>query len=90
MQTVSASEVKHRGVAALESCLVNGPVHIVKNNRLLFVVLSESDYVRLCSIEPSKLQSGLDFMLHKPATGNKTRSALDKLIKLEKENWEKQ
>ena len=49
MHTIPASEVKRRGVAALDEALKFGPVHIIKNNRPRYVVLSEEDYQVLAS-----------------------------------------
>ncbi|MBI3067404.1 MAG: prevent-host-death protein, partial [Betaproteobacteria bacterium] len=34
MNTIPASEVKRRGVAALDEAARKGPVHVIKNNRL--------------------------------------------------------
>jgi len=44
MHTIPASEIKRRGIAALDEALTEGPVHIVKNNRPRYVVLTEDDY----------------------------------------------
>ena len=42
MRTLSAREIKRRGVAAIEELLGQGPVHILKNNHPACVVLSEA------------------------------------------------
>ena len=47
MQTISDSEISSRGLAALEKMLDNGPVHVIKDDRLAYVVLSEAEYSRL-------------------------------------------
>lgn len=47
MQTISASEIKRRGIIAVEELLPGGPVYITKYNKLKFVVLSEKDYENL-------------------------------------------
>jgi len=47
MHTIPASEIKRRGVAALDEALKSGPVHIIKNNRPQYVVISEEGYLAL-------------------------------------------
>jgi PHD/YefM family antitoxin component YafN of YafNO toxin-antitoxin module len=47
LNTVAAQDLKRRGVIAIEERLVAGPVHIIKRNRPLCVVLSETDYREL-------------------------------------------
>lgn len=86
MNTMSASELKQKGVSGIERHLVNGPVHVIKNNTFACVVLSENDYQDLLT---AKQQSGLSYLLQKPATGSKTPKMIEKIIKLEKENWNK-
>jgi PHD/YefM family antitoxin component YafN of YafNO toxin-antitoxin module len=44
---VAAQDVKRRGLIALEEKLANGPVHVVKRNRPVCVVLTEDDYLEL-------------------------------------------
>jgi len=45
--TVTTSEIKRRGMAAIEDGLSRGPLHILKRNRPAAVVLSEAEYQRL-------------------------------------------
>jgi PHD/YefM family antitoxin component YafN of YafNO toxin-antitoxin module len=49
MVLVAAQEIKRRGVAAVEGLISKGPVHVVKNNKASFVMLSEKDYETLLS-----------------------------------------
>ena len=44
---VAAQDVKRRGLIALEERLAAGPVHVVKHNRAVCVVLLEEDYREL-------------------------------------------
>lgn len=44
---VAAQDVKRRGLIALEERLAAGPVHVVKRNRPVCVVLSQEDYQEL-------------------------------------------
>jgi PHD/YefM family antitoxin component YafN of YafNO toxin-antitoxin module len=47
LNIVAAQDVKRRGLIALEERLAAGPVHVVKRNRPVCVVLSEDDYQEL-------------------------------------------
>jgi PHD/YefM family antitoxin component YafN of YafNO toxin-antitoxin module len=44
MITMPAQDIKRRGISAVDKLLAQEPVHIVKNNRPMYVVLSEKDY----------------------------------------------
>jgi PHD/YefM family antitoxin component YafN of YafNO toxin-antitoxin module len=44
MNTIPAQEIKRRGISAVDEALVNGPVHVVRNNLPQYVILSEKDY----------------------------------------------
>ena len=44
MITMPAQDVKRRGIGAMDELLAHEPVHIVKNNRPMYVVLREEDY----------------------------------------------
>jgi mRNA-degrading endonuclease YafQ of YafQ-DinJ toxin-antitoxin module/PHD/YefM family antitoxin component YafN of YafNO toxin-antitoxin module len=47
MNIVPAQEIKRRGMAAVDEALAQGPVHVVKNNRPQYVVLTEDSYQEL-------------------------------------------
>ena len=47
LNTVAAQELKRRGVIALEENLKRGPVHVLKRNRPVCVVLSEEEFREL-------------------------------------------
>ena len=47
MEAVPASEVKRRGLGVLDERLKHGPVHVIKNDRLRYVILSEDHYQEL-------------------------------------------
>lgn len=44
MITMPAQDVKRRGIGAVDKLLEKEPVHIIKNNRPMYVVLFEEDY----------------------------------------------
>jgi PHD/YefM family antitoxin component YafN of YafNO toxin-antitoxin module len=47
MNTVPAREIKRRGISAVDAALVEGPVHVIKDDRLAYVVLTEGQYEEL-------------------------------------------
>ncbi len=49
MKTIAAQEIKRRGISAVDEALVDGPVHIVRNNQPKYVILSEKDYENILS-----------------------------------------
>jgi PHD/YefM family antitoxin component YafN of YafNO toxin-antitoxin module len=51
MNIVPAQEIKRRGIAAVDEALAQGPVHIVKNNRAQYVVLTEARYQELLEMQ---------------------------------------
>ena len=47
MNSIPAQDIKRRGISALDGLLRDGPVHIIKNNRPSYVVLTEAAYSEL-------------------------------------------
>lgn len=47
MNTVPAQELKRRGLAALDDLIAKGDVHLIRNNRPEYVVLTEARYSEL-------------------------------------------
>lgn len=51
MNNIPAQEIKRRGISAVDAALLHGPVHVIKNNRPQYVVLSEERYEELIAIQ---------------------------------------
>ncbi len=51
MNNIPAQEIKRRGISAVDNALLHGPVHVIKNNRPQYVVLSEERYEELVALE---------------------------------------
>jgi len=51
MKTIASQEIKRRGIAAVDESLKNGPVHVIKNNKPQYVILSEEHYNELLMAE---------------------------------------
>jgi PHD/YefM family antitoxin component YafN of YafNO toxin-antitoxin module len=44
MNSIPAQEIKRRGISAADAMLAEGPVHVIKNNRPDYVVLTGLQY----------------------------------------------
>jgi PHD/YefM family antitoxin component YafN of YafNO toxin-antitoxin module len=47
MRTISAQEIKRRGISAVDDLLAEGPVHIITHNEPRYVVMDECRYQEL-------------------------------------------
>jgi PHD/YefM family antitoxin component YafN of YafNO toxin-antitoxin module len=47
MNTLPAQELKRRGLAAVDGLISQGDVHVIRNNRPEYVVLTEARYQEL-------------------------------------------
>lgn len=81
MNTIPAQEIKQRGISAVDELLENGPVHVIKNNRLLYVVMSQEEYARLIE------RRGLWDLLDRPARGTRSKKDIDAQLRAERDGW---
>ncbi len=47
MNTIPAQEIKRRGIAAVDAMITTGDVHVIRNNKPEYVVLTEARYQEL-------------------------------------------
>ena len=83
--TVTVSEIKRRGMAAIEEGLRRGPLHIVKRNKPAAVVLSEDEYLRL--VNGKSAQTGLtsvQWLLGQPAASKRSKADIDASLNAER------
>lgn len=73
MNTVPAQEIKRRGMAAVDDALAQGPVHVVKNNRLQYVVLTEESYRELLEAVQESALARIEASLEDATAGHVTR-----------------
>lgn len=45
--TISAAEIKRRGISAVDPELESGPVHVIQHNKPRYVVMTEDQYREL-------------------------------------------
>lgn len=89
MNSLSAAELKRRGMAAVEEALKRGPIHLMKRNRRAAVVLSEADYEQLTERRGGKAVglSAIQWLLSSPSRGRKSKVQLDAALRTEREGW---
>jgi prevent-host-death family protein len=89
MNSLTAAELKRRGMAAIEEGLRRGPVHLVKRNKPTAVVISAKEYARLSGGTDSKLpgMTAFDWLLKQPRPGNKGKEELDRLLRNDRDDW---
>jgi len=73
MNVVPAQEIKRRGIAAVDEALAQGPVHIIKNNRPQYVVLTEERYRELIESQEEAALARIKASLEDAKAGRVTR-----------------
>ena len=73
MNTIPAQEIKRRGISALDEALRRGPVHVIKNNRPQYVVLTEDRFQELLAAQESAARDSLRTSLEDLKAGRTTR-----------------
>jgi PHD/YefM family antitoxin component YafN of YafNO toxin-antitoxin module len=88
MRSLTAAEIKSRGMAAIEEGLKHGPVQLMKRNRVAGVVVSAQEYARLRPLARSASDglTAVEWLLRRPA-GNKGRRELDRALKRDRATW---
>ena len=51
MNSIPAQEIKRCGISAIDDALREGPVHVIKNNRPQYVVMTEERFEELLEAE---------------------------------------
>jgi PHD/YefM family antitoxin component YafN of YafNO toxin-antitoxin module len=51
MNAIPAQEIKRRGLAAVDDLIAKGDLHVIRNNKPQYVVLSEERYQELIAAE---------------------------------------
>ncbi len=81
MNTIPAQEIKRLGIAAVDSLLVNGAVHIIQNDEPQYVVLSEKRYQELVEAQEEAYESRVLASLEDVKAGRVKRGTADDLLK---------
>jgi PHD/YefM family antitoxin component YafN of YafNO toxin-antitoxin module len=81
MNTIAAQDIKRRGISAVDELLVNGPVHVIKNNEPEYVVLTEERYLELVEAEDEAYNVRIRASLADIKAGRVKRGSAKDLIK---------
>lgn len=81
MKTIPAQEIKRRGLSVLDGDLKEGPVHVIKNNRPQYVVLSEERYQAFIAAEEEAFFARVRESLEDVKVGRVRRGTAKELIK---------
>lgn len=73
MNSIPAQEIKRRGISAVDEALRDGPVHIIKNNRPRYVVLSEERFEELLEAQQEAARESLRASLEDLKAGRVNR-----------------
>lgn len=69
MKTISAQDIKRRGITAVDEALKDGPVHVIKNNRPQYVIVSEERYQDLLEAEDAAYMARVKASLEDVSAG---------------------
>jgi prevent-host-death family protein len=87
MNSLTVSELKRRGMAAIEDGLRRGPLHIVKRNKPAAVVLSEAEYQKLAHgrVETANGLTAVQWLLNQRVEGKRSKAQIDAALKAERD-----
>ena len=81
MNAIPAQEIKRRGIAAVDDLIAIGDVHIIRNNQLQYVVVSEVRYQELVVAEQEAYFARVRASLEDVKAGRVKRGTANDLIK---------
>lgn len=85
MNTISAEEIKRRGISAADETLKEGPVQVIKNNRPQYVILTKEQYAKLTASQ-AKENSLWDWLERLPR-GSCSKEEIDAYLQEQRESW---
>lgn len=80
MQTIPAREIKRRGISVVDGDLERGPVHVIKDDRLSYVILDEAQYHELLEAEDALALARVRAALEDVEAGRVRRVTAQQLI----------
>ena len=92
MNAIPANDLKRHGISAVEQLLVNGPVHIIKRNQPVCVVLAEDEYEKLTKAAQANTSVHSHTVMEwfaLPVAGVSTKEDIDRRLNDERESWDK-
>jgi PHD/YefM family antitoxin component YafN of YafNO toxin-antitoxin module len=81
MNAIAAQDIKRKGISAVDKALKEGPVHVIKNNRPQYVVLTETRYRELIEAEDEAYAARIRKSLEDVKAGRVRRGTAEDLIR---------
>ncbi len=81
MNTIPAGEIKRRGIGAVDELLVKGPVHVIRENRPQYVVMTEERYQALLEAQEEAFEARVLASLEYLKAGRVFRGTAEDLIR---------
>ena len=80
MQTIPAREIKRRGISAVDEALEQGPVHVIRNDDPMYVILREEQYQELLAAQEEAYRARIRQALEDVQAGRVKRSNAQAII----------
>lgn len=80
LNTIPAQEIKRRGIAAVDDLIVKGPVHVIRNNKPEYVIMSQQRYADLLKAETEGYEARVLASLEDWRAGRVWRGTAEELI----------
>ncbi len=86
--SLTISEIKRRGMAAITDRLRAGPAHIMKRNKQAAVILSEAQYQQLLGKNAAQIpgMSAMQWLTAQTPIGQRSKAAIDAELQSER-SW---
>ncbi|MDQ3547951.1 MAG: prevent-host-death protein [Chloroflexota bacterium] len=80
MRTIPAREVKRRGIGVVDEMIGEGPVHVIRNDRPMYVIMTEAQYEEWVEARRVAEITGIQESLEDVAAGRVRRVTARQLI----------
>jgi len=81
VNTIPALEIKRRGISIVDDQIESGPVHVIKNNRPQYVVMSEDRYQSMVEDMNEAWELRIKASLEEAVAGQTRQGTADALIR---------
>jgi len=81
MNTIPALEIKRRGISIVDKYIESGPVHVIKNNRPQYVVMSEERFQSMMQEMNDAWELRIKASLEEARLGQTQKGKADMLIR---------
>jgi len=81
MNTITAQEIKRRGISAVKENIKKGPVHVILKNKPMYVILDEESFNKMIAEQEESYYTRLETSLKEYQEGKvKTFKSVDELM----------